>query len=314
MSLLEGLVNRRGFVRSAAGWGAAAGLARRACGAGTGMFVSMNGSLTGGKAPWPEFARLAAKVGYGGVDLSLGPAMKEGVDATRALLAELKLRLSFSNLPGAPTRDEEAFRKGMDGLEDAAKFSAAVGCNRMMVVMPPSSQVPKDELRKTLKDRFTEIGAILERQKIRLGFEFLGPLQFRTRAPHEFIWRMGEMVDFAKECGANFGVVLDSWHWHHSGGTVDDIIKAGKSRIVTVHVSDAAKMAPEDVRDNQRLMPGEGVIDLMGFFKALKSIGYEDGVSPEPLGRVPKEMSAEDGARLGLETTLAVMRKAGAIA
>ena len=73
-------------------------------------------------------------------------------------------------------------------------------------------------------------------------------------------------------------------------------------------------MPPEDVRDNQRLMPGEGVIDLMGFFKALKAIGYEDGVSPEPLGRIPKEMSAEEGARLGLETTLAVMRKAGAIA
>ncbi|HYW41736.1 MAG TPA: sugar phosphate isomerase/epimerase family protein [Bryobacteraceae bacterium] len=314
MSLLEGRINRRGFVRSVAGCGAVARLANNAMGAGTGMFVALNTSLTGGKVQWPEFARLAARVGYGGVDLNLGAAMKEGVDATRALLADLKLRLSFCNLPGAPTRDEDAFRKGMDVLEDAAKFASAVGCDRMMVVMPPSSQVPKDELRKTLKDRFTAIGEILDRQKIRLGFEFLGPLQLRTRAPHEFIWRMNEMVDFAKECGPNFGVVLDSWHWHHSGGTVDDIVRAGKSRIVTIHVSDAAKMPPEDVRDNQRLMPGDGVIDLTGFFKALRAIGYEDGVSPEPLGRVPKEMSAEEGARLGLETTLAVMRKAGAIA
>ena len=45
--------------------------------------------------------------------------------------------------------------------------------------------------------------------------------------------------------------------------------------------------------------------------EALKKIGYRDGVSPEPLGRVPAEMSAEDAARLGLETTLAVMKKAG---
>jgi sugar phosphate isomerase/epimerase len=65
-------------------------------------------------------------------------------------------------------------------------------------------------------------------------------LQFRTRAPHEFIWRMSDAVEFAKECGPNIGVVLDSWHWHHSGSTVDDIIKAGKSRIVTIHLSDAA--------------------------------------------------------------------------
>jgi len=43
----------------------------------------------------------------------------------------------------------------------------------------------------------------------------------------------------------------------------------------------------------------------------LKHIGYTDGVSPEPLGRIPAAMPAEDAARLALETTLAVMRKAG---
>ena len=70
-------------------------------------------------------------------------------------------------------------------------------------------------------------------------------------------------------------------------------------------------MPPEEVRDNQRLLPGEGVIDLVGFFQALQKIGYEDGVSPEALGRIPKDMPIEEGARLGLETTLSVMRKAG---
>jgi sugar phosphate isomerase/epimerase len=58
-------------------------------------------------------------------------------------------------------------------------------------------------------------------------------------------------------------------------------------------------------------MPGEGVIDLVGFFQALKKVGYQDAVSPEPLGRVPEDMTPEDGARLGLETTVAVMKKAG---
>jgi sugar phosphate isomerase/epimerase len=70
-------------------------------------------------------------------------------------------------------------------------------------------------------------------------------------------------------------------------------------------------MPPEEVRDNARLMPGEGVIDLTGFFKALKEIGYEDGVSPEPLGRVPKDMPAEESAKLGYDATRAAMRKAG---
>jgi len=39
--------------------------------------------------------------------------------------------------------------------------------------------------------------------------------------------------------------------------------------------------------------------------------GFEDGVSPEPIGRTPKEMPAEEAAKLGLDTTRGVMRKAG---
>ncbi|HXB70475.1 MAG TPA: sugar phosphate isomerase/epimerase family protein [Candidatus Acidoferrales bacterium] len=305
-------MNRREFLQTAAGAGAALGLANGAAAAGTGMFISLNNTLLNGKVQWPESARLAAKVGYGGTDINLAAAMKEGQDATKALLTELKLKPSFANLPvNAARGDEDAFQKGMETLDDQVKFAAAIGCSRMMVVMPPATQTPKEELRQTLKRRFEAVGAVLSRHNVRCGLEFLGPLQFRQRAPHEFIWQMNEMVDFAKECGPSFGVVLDVWHWYHSGATLPDIRRAGNSRIVLLHLSDAAKQAPEDVRDNQRLMAGEGVIDLVGIFKTLREMGWEGSVSPEPLGRIPKEMSAEDGAKLGLETAQAVMRKAG---
>lgn len=72
-------------------------------------------------------------------------------------------------------------------------------------------------------------------------------------------------------------------------------------------------MASEDAQRNQRFMPVEGSIDLVGFLQALKEVGYADGVSPEPLGRVAPEMSAEEAAKLGLETTTAVMKKAGVL-
>ena len=80
-----------------------------------------------------------------------------------------------------------------------------------------------------------------------------------------------------------------------------------------MHISDAKPAPAEEVRDNQRFMPGEGSIDLVGFLQAPKKVGYADGVSPEPLGRVAPEMSAEEAAKLGLETTTAVMKKAGVL-
>ena len=305
-------MNRRKFLHTVGGIGAACGFPGGAAAAGTGMFIALNNTLLNGKVQWPDSARLAARVGYGGTDVNLGAAMKEGLAATQALFAETKLKPSFASLPvNAPRASDDDFQKGMETLDDHVKFAADIGCRRMMVVIPPATETPKRELRQKLKKRFVAIGAVLSKHDVRCGFEFLGPLQFRQRAPYEFIWRMNEMVDFAKECGPSFGVVLDAWHWHHSGATLADIRRAGKSQIVLLHLSDAAKQAPEDVRDNQRLLPGEGVIDLVGFFRTLREMGWEGSVSPEPIGRIPKEMSAEDGARLGLETAQAIMRKAG---
>jgi len=300
-------MNRRDFVKAAAALGCAA----RMPGAARGMYVSLNGSLTGGKPAWPEFARLAARTGFGGVDVNLGAAMKEGLDATRALFDELKIKASNAGLPVPFSRDEEAFQTGLKKLAEAAQFSGAIGCPTMLGILPPASATPKAELRKILKDRLTAVAGILQRSKVRLALEFLGPLHFRTGQPHEFIWRMDEALEFAKECGPNIGLLLDVWHWYHAGATTADILAAGSARIFHVHLSDCVKLEPEQVRDNQRVLPGEGVINLTGFLQALQKIGYRDGVSPEPLGRIPKEMAPEEGARLGLEATLAVMRKAG---
>jgi sugar phosphate isomerase/epimerase len=71
-------------------------------------------------------------------------------------------------------------------------------------------------------------------------------------------------------------------------------------------------MPAADVRDDMRWLPGEGVIDLVGFFQALKAIGYRGGVSPEVIGpRIPSDMPPDESARIALEATLAVMKKAG---
>jgi sugar phosphate isomerase/epimerase len=285
------------------------------------MFVSLNGSVARGVSGFDK-ARLAARLGYGGVDWDLGPAKTAGVEATKALYAELKIKPTITNLPMARplpfSGDQAAFDQALAQLADDAAFCAAIGCQKMMVVLSPTGPLPKEEHRKIVRDRLAAISDVLQRSKLRLGLEFLGVQQFRMgRAggppPNPFMWTLSETAALAKDSGANIGVVLDVWHWHHSGSTIADILATEKDRIVHVHVSDAKPQPPDEVRDNQRVMPGEGSINLVGFFQTLKKIGYADGVSPEPLGRVPADMSPEDGAKLALETTLAVMKRAGVV-
>ena len=314
---MQPVITRRQFLEGTAS-AAALLLAARPGWAADGMFVSLNGSLTSGVSG-ADKARLAAKLGYGGVDWDFGPARKAGAEETAALFKELKIRPTIVNLPlQQPFGGEDAeFKAKLPQLVEDAAFCNAIGCNKMMLVLSPAATRPKDDQRRLVVDRLSAIAPILQKSNISLGLEFLGPLYMRTGAGRDgaprqpFIWTLPETVALAKDAGPNIGAILDVWHWYHSGGTVADILATDKSRIVHLHLSDAQERPAEEVRDNQRLMPGEGIVNLTGFLQALKKIGYQDGVSPEPLGRIPKEMPAEEAARLGLETTQAALKKAG---
>ncbi len=275
------------------------------------MFLSLNSVLISGRVGWPEFAHLASQTGFPGVDVMLKPAMQAGVAATVDLLSTLKLKPAVFDFPVEFRKDDATFRKGLSELGEAGRFAAAIHCPRMVTYIMSSSDTPKDELRRLYKQRFSDSAKVLAQSNVRLGLEFLGPLHLRKQFKNEFIWRMPEMLEFAQECGPNVGLLLDAWHWHHAGATTDDIVNAGRERIVHVHFDDAPKLAPEQIRDDQRLLPGEGVIDLTGFLRALQKIGYTDALSVEVFGRGLKDMPVEQAAKLGLDSSLAVFRKAG---
>lgn len=273
------------------------------------MFLSLNSVLLQGRVHWPDFARLAAQIGFPGTDIMLRSAMEAGVSATNDLLAGLKIRPAVIDFPVEFRKDDASFNASLTQLDAAARFAAAIHCPRMITYIMPSSDTPKDELRQIYKQRFMESARILARSHVRLGLEFLGPLELRRAHKYEFIWRMNDMLAFAEECGPNVGLLLDSWHWHHAGATTEDIVAAGRDRIVHVHFNDSPYLPPEQIHDNQRLLPGEGVINLTGFLQALQSIHYNDAISVEVFGRT-KDMTPEAAAKTGLDSSLAVFRKA----
>ncbi len=227
------------------------------------MFISLPPWAVARNVGWPEQARLAARVGYAGIDWAFAAARKAGLEATRALLAELKIQPTITNLPmqGTLGADEAAFADRLPQLADDAAFAAGIGCRNFQLVLTattPAGQSKSDRWQ-TVRNRLSAISAVLAKHDMRLGLEFLGPLVFRTGrggggragaaapdapAPVPFVWTLPETVKLAVECGPNIGVTLDAWHWYHSGGTVADILATDRARVVHVHVSDARTMAP----------------------------------------------------------------------
>jgi sugar phosphate isomerase/epimerase len=215
----------------------------------SGMFLSLPPWAVARNTGWPEQARIAARTGYAGIDWAFGPARAAGVEATRALLAELKIRATIVNLPMKEPLDvdESAFKAQLPKLAEDAAFCQAIGCrNFQFVLRPTTGGASKEERWKIVRDRFAAIGEVLAKHDMRVGLEFLGPLVFRTRTPPgstappvPFVWTLPETLKLCADSAPSVGVTLDAWHWYHSGGTVADVAAAPAARIVHVHVSDA---------------------------------------------------------------------------
>jgi len=277
------------------------------------MYIALNGTLVSRRPDWEEFARIAHAVGFAGVDLLHAEVFDLGAGRVRQVLRERNLKPAVVALPVDFRKDEATFQEGMKKLDAAVEFARDIGCPRMSTWVPSWCEAPRDEQAKIWRARFQAVNALLEKYNVRLGLEYLGPLHLRKRGPYEFFYRHADMLSFAKSCGKQVGLLVDSWHWHHGGGTVADIAATPLADLVHVQAADAPNVAPEKILDSERLMPGEGVVDFTAFFGALKKAGYRDAVSPEVFGRGLKDMPPEQGATLGLETTTAVMKKAGVL-
>jgi len=247
----------------------------------------------------------AAKIGgFTGLEVGI-PEIADLVDTRGAtevkkLFTDAHIKPAAFGLPVDWRTTEENWKRDLAKLDRYAKSAAAVGISRTFTwIMPCSNDRALAENRKFHIERFKPITQTLAEHGISVGLEFIGPKTLRDSQKHPFIYKMFDMLEMAKEIGPNTGLLLDCWHWYTSGGTVDEIRKLKAADVVYVHVNDApAGVHVDKQMDNVRLLPGEsGVIDIVGFLRALKAIGYDGPVTPEPFKKSLSELP-NDQARL----------------
>jgi sugar phosphate isomerase/epimerase len=217
------------------------------------------------------------------MDIVMSEVEAETPEVVREILEHAGLRAGAVSLPVEFRRDERTFDRDFVQLPRLARFAAALGSTTMYRSLPASSERPADELLPILRRRVSMCAEVLREQGMEFAIEVLGPLHRRREGPHEFVWRLSDAATFAEACGHDVGLLVDSWHWHHAGDTIQDIVDVG-DRILHVHVADAPDISAEAIRDDQRLLPGEGVVDFAAFFSALDAVGYSGMISPEIRG------------------------------
>ena len=246
--------------------------------------ISFHPSL-GGTTPvaWPESLVIAREADFDAIDLVLLEVAELPASRLREQLGEAGVAPGPASLPVEFRLDEDRFRSDLAELPRLAALAAAIGVRTMFRSIPASSELSAAVLGPVLQRRLTVIATILEEHGIDFAVEVLGPLHRRREGAHEFIWKLPDAAEFAAACGREVGLLVDSWHWHHAGGTTNEIAALGPM-IRHVHVADAPGLPAERIRDECRLLPGDGVINHSGFFAALKVAGYDRLVSPEVRG------------------------------
>ena len=268
------------------------------------MFKSFMPGAVGISLPLEDSARLARRFGFEGMDLSI--KSREAAEDASRILETNSLRPGACGLPVRykDEEGEETFEEGVRKLEEIARAASAIGATRFATwVTPHSDDRSFDEHFSLLVSRFGECAQVLARAGCSLGLEFIGPASSRKGHRYEFIHTLGGMMKLCREVGENCGLLLDAWHLHTSGGTADELKSLRAEDVVWVHLNDApAGVSMDEYIDNVRKLPGEtGVIDIVGFLRALRDIGYDGPVTVEPFSKEVSSLPPEEAARVTAE-------------
>ena len=197
----------------------------------------------------------------------------EGVTDLKLRLASSGLRAwSINSLEGAGERD----------LREQARVQAAwaAECGAPYVVCVPGRR------REGLEDAVGSLAEVCRQEGAALAFEFMG-----------FHWSAVRTLRDALAIHPG-PVVIDTFHWALGDGSLADLRTCDPARIAVVHVNDVPTEDLELLSDADRILPGEGVLRLDGFYRALRAIGYDGVLSVELFTPVPAERAHRAMERL----------------
>lgn len=242
-----------------------------------------------------EHIRIAREAGYDGVELRAERLLEAPaeVDAAVAIV-----------LPGETwSLNGIQIQLAADGDLDRRRLAAELPprlevCQRtkaayLLVVPPRVAGVSSGAAVGPVSEGLAVAAGAAAEVGVRVAFEFLGFADSPIRTPEH----AADVV--ARVAAAD--LVLDSCHWHASGGGSLDGFPV--ERLAMVHLNDAPAKQPDLIEDADRVLPGLGVIRLAELVGMLRARGYRgpwslETFNPDYWERDPLSVARDGKARL----------------
>jgi 2-keto-myo-inositol isomerase len=212
--------------------------------------------------------------------------------------------LSINSIEHITFRNAEAYARIKAECKELSSIAEALNCP-YVVVVPGRLPEPVPDRQKVIDESVAvleELGAIAEKHGVGLGFEFLG----QTDCSVQTVELANEIVRQVNR--ANVGMVIDSFHFHAGGSTMESIDQLNPEKLFVFHINDAEDLPRDELQDSHRLLPGLGILPLAEMLKAFQRIGYDSVASveifrPEYWERDPVELAKD--AKAAVEKVLA---------
>jgi 2-keto-myo-inositol isomerase len=216
--------------------------------------------------PTPRSLEIARETGYAGIEARTERLLDDAAEV-RATAQLVRPREVFT-LNGVALTVQADGRMNRRLIEDDLKPRLQI-CRDLgapyLLAIPP--RAPGLETRRAIpgtRDALELARDQADRMGIRIAFEFLGFGDCPINTPAI----AAETVDGID----GVDLVLDSCHWHASGAQPLDSYPV--DRLALVHLNDAPAKPPREIEDADRLLPGEGVIELAELIRELTKAGY----------------------------------------
>ena len=224
--------------------------------------------------PVLEQIRIAAASGYRAIELwyadtdahlAAGGSLDEIGRAAADAGLEVPTLIYFDGWFDCPEPGWPAIREAA-----ARRFDEAAGMGaRHVICSPPAG--PADP--RTGARRYAELLALGRSSGVGASFEFLGFVeQYRS-------------IESAVEVMALAGggtTVVDPFHIARGGGSVESLTRLRGDQVAVSHFNDVTERIPLDRQgDGDRVMPGEGILDLRRHCGLLRQIGFRGVLSLE---------------------------------
>ncbi|MBW1900619.1 MAG: sugar phosphate isomerase/epimerase [Deltaproteobacteria bacterium] len=248
---------------------------------------------------WPQHYKGAREQGLSDLDMKL---MLEDHDL---IIYELDPLVTWLPSPKSPSGAEPSEYEAMfDGEDFFYHIADVLGAGHLNANQAVGESIPEIDL---VAEAFAGVCDRAAPHDLKVSLEFL---------PWSGIPDMETALRIVRQAGCpNCGIVLDMWHHFRSGGSVDDLLALSGKDIVAIHTSDAAAQPEEDILNETmhgRRLPGDGVIDLVGVFRALDTIDCQAPIGVEVISDEMNGLSPLEAAVKAADATRGVLAKSRA--